>query len=95
METPDIRNIEEFIKTLDEKELLYLNRLVVERLKLLAQQKSTTQMSRFNIGERVCFIDTFGKEQKGIIVKLNKKTISVKTDNGENWNVAPAFLKHV
>jgi hypothetical protein len=41
MEEIDIRKIEDFIKVLGENELLYLNRLVVERLKLIHQQKST------------------------------------------------------
>ena len=91
----DVRKIEEFIKVLDEKELIYINRLIIERLKLLSQQRSTTQMTRFNIGERVAFVDNNGKEQKGIILKLNKKTVTLKTDSGERWNVAPVFLKPV
>ena len=47
----DIQRIEDFIKTLGGDELIYITRLVVERLKLLSQMKSTTQMARFNIGE--------------------------------------------
>jgi hypothetical protein len=39
---------EAFIKELGEDELLYLNRLIVERLKLIAQEKSTRAMGRFN-----------------------------------------------
>ena len=42
----DATKIESFIKGLAEEELLYLNRLIVERLKLIAQQKSTRAMSR-------------------------------------------------
>ena len=40
-ENIDATKIESFIKELGEEELRYLNRLIVERLKLVAQEKST------------------------------------------------------
>jgi hypothetical protein len=89
----EIRRIEDFIKTLGEKELRYVNRLVIERLKLVHQEKSTAQMKRFNIGERVEFTTPHGVKKKGLIVKLNKKTASIHTDDHEHWNVAPGLLK--
>jgi len=88
----EIRRIEDFIKTLGEKELRYVNRLVIERLKLVHQEKSTTQMKRFNIGERVKFTTPLGLKKNGVIVKLNKKTASIHTDDNEHWNVAPGLL---
>jgi hypothetical protein len=50
-------------------------------------------MSRFNIGEKVRFTDHDGNIKIGIILKLNKKTASIKTEDGQYWNVAPALLK--
>ncbi len=91
----ELRRIEDFIKTLGEKELRYINRLVIERLKLINQEKSTTQMKRFNIGERVQFTDSVGAKKTGIIIKLNKKTVSIHTDDGESWNVAPGLLEEI
>ena len=85
--------IEEFIKDLSEEELLYLNRLIVERLKLISQAKSTKAMARFNIGEIVQFEDNDGKTITGRIIKLNKKTVSLLTKDNHRWNVAPAFLR--
>jgi len=87
--------IESFIKELGEKELLYLNRLVVERLKLIAQEKSTRAMGRFNIGERIEFEDHEGKKKTGTIVRLNKKTATILTDDHQQWNVAPGLLRGV
>jgi len=52
-------------------------------------------MARFNLMERVAFTDSQGKIKNGTIVRLNKKTISVKTDDGQNWNVAPGLLKNL
>jgi len=36
----DIHRIEDFIKQLNEDELIYLNRLLVERIKLFRKQKN-------------------------------------------------------
>jgi hypothetical protein len=52
-----ILNRELFIQALrhmGEDDLLYLNRMVVERLNLLAQAKSTVQLAQFAEGDRVC-----------------------------------------
>lgn len=85
--------IESFIKELGEEELLYLNRLVVERLKLIAQDKSTKAMGRFNLGERVAFAGHGGEPKAGVIIRLNKKTATVRTTDGQQWNVAPSLLR--
>jgi len=88
----DATKIETFIKGLAEEELLYLNRLIVERLKLIAQEKSTRAMSRFNLGEEVRFTDHDGRPKSGRIVRLNKKTATILTSDGQQWNVAPGLL---
>ncbi|MBN2544542.1 MAG: hypothetical protein JXB50_02015 [Spirochaetes bacterium] len=95
MNNVDIRRIEDFIKTLKEDELLYMNRLIIERVKLLSQQKSTAHMAKFNIGERVYFTDYENRLIKGTIFKLNKKTVSIKTDDNYKWNVSPSLIKHL
>ena len=87
--------IEEFIKDLSEEELVYLNRLIVERLKLISQAKSTFEMAKFNIGELVQFEDNDRNTRSGRVIKLNKKTISILTDDRQRWNVAPIFLRGV
>ncbi|HPJ42334.1 MAG TPA: hypothetical protein P5120_18745 [Spirochaetota bacterium] len=94
MNDKDIRKIEDFIKTLGESQLVYLNRLVVERLKLLSQERSTKQMMRFNIGEKVSFLTPDGIKKTGIISKINKKTASIDTPDGGYWNVSPGLLTH-
>ncbi|MBN2352072.1 MAG: hypothetical protein JXD23_05830 [Spirochaetales bacterium] len=89
----EIRRIEDFLKTLGEKELRHVNRLVIERLKLLHQERSTAAMKRFNVGESVSFKTPQGDRKDGIIFKLNKKTASVRTGDHEYWNVAPGLLE--
>lgn len=95
MDRRDTNRIEEFIKDLSEEELRYLNRLIVERLKLISQARSTAAMARFNIGESVQFDTEDGRTITGRIIKLNKKTISILTTERQQWNVAPVFLRSV
>ena len=45
----------EAIRRMNEEDLRFLNRLIVERLKLIAQARSTTMLARFSVGDRVSF----------------------------------------
>jgi transcription elongation factor len=83
----------EAIKRLGEDDLLFLNRLIVERLKLIAQARSTSQMAAFGIGDLVSFYDADGRKREGIVRRLNKKTVSVYTEDGHRWNVPPGLLR--
>ena len=53
------------------------------------------RMLDFAIGDRV----TFQPEGRGIVVgmltRYNKRTVTVITDSGERWNVAPHVLRRV
>jgi hypothetical protein len=83
----------EAIRRMGEEDLLYLNRLIVERLQLIAQARSTALLSRFSVGDRVGFPTSSGERKTGIILKLNKKTAAIQTDDKQQWNVGPAFLR--
>jgi hypothetical protein len=85
----------EAIKRLNEEDLLFLNRLIVERLKLISQARATTLMTSFTRGDRVGFQAPDGRMLEGMVLRLNKKTISVATDDGHQWNVAPGLLRLV
>jgi hypothetical protein len=89
----DRTRIESFIKDLNEDELRYLNRLIVERLKLISQEKSTRSLSRFNLGELVQFTDGDGRLKTGRIIRLNKKTATILTSDGQHWKVSPGLLQ--
>lgn len=39
-------------------------------------------------------LDGYGRETKvGMLTRYNRKTVTVITETGEQWNVAPAFLR--
>jgi hypothetical protein len=83
----------ETIRKLNEDDLHFLNRLIVERLKLISQARSTVMLAHFSVGDRVSFPTTAGGFKSGIIVRLNKKTASITTDDGQRWNVHPGYLR--
>lgn len=80
------------IDQLSEAELIDLNRRIIERLKIMQQVRAHVQMLEFKIGDRVSFQPTGRPAVVGMLTKYNRKTVTVITDQGEQWNVAPALL---
>ena len=85
----------EAIRCMNEDDLRFLNRLIVERLKLIGQARSTSMLARFSVGDRVSFQISSGERKVGVIIRLNKKTAGIVTDEGQHWNVHPGFLTPV
>ena len=83
------------IDQLTEAELMDLNRRIVERLRLLRQVRAHVQMMEFKIGDRVSFQPAGRPPVVGMLTRYNKKTVTVITEQGEHWNVAPVLLKRV
>jgi hypothetical protein len=83
------------IKELSEDELIELNHKIVERLRFLRQMNDHNEMMKFNIGDRVCFKPPGKEIQIGLLIKYNKKTVSVMTDQGQRWNVSPHLLEKI
>ena len=81
------------LRHMGEEDLLFLNRMVVERLNLLAQARSTVQLAQFAEGERVEFTTQDGTVKRAVVVRLNKKTASLRTDDAQTWKVSPALLR--
>jgi len=83
----------EALRHMSEADLRYLNRMVVERLNLLDQARSTVQLAQFAQGDRVSFIANDGMEKHGTVLRLNKKTVSLRTDDQMLWKVSPGLLR--
>ena len=80
------------IDKLSEEELIDLNHRIVERLRFLSQMRAHSQMLDFKIGDRVTFQPQGRPPVVGMLTRYNKKTVTVITDTGQHWNVAPGFL---
>jgi hypothetical protein len=81
------------IDKLSEKELIDLNHRIVERLRFLSQMRAHSQMLDFKIGDRVTFQPEGRPAVVGMLTRYNKKTVTVITDSGQHWNVAPGLLR--
>ena len=80
------------IDKLTEAELIDLNHRVVARLRFLGQMRAHAQMLEFKIGERVAFQPEGRPPVLGMLTRYNRKTVTVVTDSGEQWNVSPGLL---
>jgi len=81
------------IDKLNEAELIDLNNRVVARLKFLSQMRAHADMLDFSIGEKVSFQPDGQPLMHGMIAKYNRKSVTVITENGQQWRVAPVFLR--
>lgn len=85
----------EAIKRWNEEDPHFLNRLIVQRLKLVSQARAATRMTSFTRSHRVGFQAREGRMLEGMVLRLKKRTIRVATDDGHQWNVAPCLLRLV
>ena len=83
------------IDKLSEEELIDLNNRIVARLRFLNQMRAHSQMLDFRIGDRVTFQPEGRQPLFGIITRYNRKSVTVITDGGQHWNVAPGLLRKV
>jgi hypothetical protein len=80
------------IDELSEAELVDLNHRIVGRLRFLSQMRAHSQMLDYKIGETVTFHPDGHPRLFGIVTRYNRKTVTVITDTGQHWNVAPRLL---
>ena len=80
------------IHDLSIEELMELNHHVVDQIKFLETVRTHEQMMTFEPGSRVSFESKYGR-QTGTLIKFNKKTVTVITDNQHRWNVSPHLLR--
>ncbi len=83
------------IDRLTESELVDLNHRVVARLRLLHQARAHAEMLEFKIGDRVTFSPPGEEPITGMLTRYNKKTVTVITDTGRQWNVSPSLICRV
>lgn len=81
------------IDKLTEAELVDLNNRIVERLRLFEQVRAHKAMLDFAIGETVMFEDRNGRTVEGTLTRYNRKSVTVVSNDGRQWNVSPGFLR--
>ena len=82
------------INQLSIAELCDLNEQVVARIKFLEHAQAHLSMMAFNIGAQVSF-ETVEGRKFGRLVKRNRKTVNVDTEDGRRWRISPHLLTAV
>lgn len=83
------------IDNLTEPALIDLNNRIVARLRFLQQLRAHASMLEFSLGERVSFHPDGHPVLFGVITKYNRKSVTVITETGQHWTVAPTFLRKI
>ncbi len=81
------------IDSLDEATLIELNARIVERLQYLHHQRTTAALQDIRVGSGVEFEGPGGVLVRGVVIRRNKKTVTVHADDNRQWNVSPTLLK--
>ncbi|MDD5054847.1 MAG: hypothetical protein PHZ00_01095 [Candidatus Peribacteraceae bacterium] len=76
---------------IDEEHLRILSMRIGDRLDTLRMRREQEQLQRFRILDRVWFLHE-GRSREGTILKINRRTASLRLDDGSQWNVSPHLL---
>jgi hypothetical protein len=96
MSATDTENLPRVLAVLDlltEEELVHLNHVIVERLRLMQQIHHHDKIIQFRIGQPVRFTDSAGRTVRGVVARHNRKSVTVVTADGHQWRVSPQFLE--
>ena len=88
-----IRRFEPLLHGLTHHELTILNKMVIERSRLMHKAGALVSMAKLHVSDRVSWDGVDGTVRTGIIIRLNQKTVSVKTNDNGYWNVSPQLLR--
>ena len=85
------QRIEDFIASLGRDELVYLQGVIVNRLKKLSQAEAKAILSTLNPGDSV-FFNAGEQRLNGRVVQLNRKTVTVACADGRIWRVSAQLI---
>jgi hypothetical protein len=78
------------INDMSYERLFELHEEVVKRLRYLGEMRTRATLDRYQVGDRVKFDDGRGRTVGGVVVRINKKSLTVETPRGR-WSGIPPF----
>ncbi|OEC93550.1 hypothetical protein [Rhizobium sp. YK2] len=81
------------IDSLDEAALISLHDRIVGRLQLLDLEKTVRALRQIKIGGRVIFERPDNTLVSGIVIRRNRKTVSIQVDDNTQWNISPHLIR--
>jgi hypothetical protein len=86
-------NITGFQKAIYPSELVQLNHVIIARLNMMQQLRAHSAMTNFRVGQRVKFTTSDGRIIRGVLSRYNRKSVTLVTQDGAQWRVAPTLLE--
>ena len=87
-----VRNqLRSLLSNLSKEDLKEVNKII----KAIYTNLQREQVNCFSVGDNVDFKAPDGRLIIGSVVRLNEKTVSVRSANGLHWRVSPGFLSKV
>lgn len=77
------------VDNLSLEQLIELHDKIAHRIWELQQTAYSCKLKEFQIGEKVKFQNEQGETVAGIIIRINKKSLTIRTDSGNKWYVHP------
>ena len=94
MENTNMQAILDSISAVDTiGDLKALNRLVVQRIRAVDSQRQSSAAVQLCIGQRVEFKTRRRGTIEGVITKINKMTVKIRTDADVVWTVSPTLVE--
>ena len=89
-----LKRIEETLNSLKRAELITLNNMIIHRIKFLDDFSMFAQNSQFSPGQKVSWTDRSGQVRSGKILRINRKTISIRENNDDEgiWKVSASTI---
>ena len=76
------------------EKLIELHWKILKRIQKIRKMKLYEDLQKFDVGDKVSFKDK-GDIITGIVVRVNQKSLTIKTDQGTTWYVAPALVTKI
>jgi len=81
------------LEKMSDEQLELFHLAIIDVMQRRIEQRNYKELSRFSVGDKVYFVPHDGKKVTGTIIRLNKKTASIHSDDHRDWKVSPQLLK--
>ncbi|TSC62242.1 MAG: hypothetical protein G01um101448_900 [Parcubacteria group bacterium Gr01-1014_48] len=88
------QELEQTIERMNEAELHALFSLVREKLKFFHQMHDLHSLQQFHLFDEVLF-KHHGESIAGIVIRINTRSVTIKTTDRGEWKVSPVFVTKV
>jgi len=83
------------IERLSLEELKELHWKILKRMQKFRKMKLYEDLQKFDVGDRISFKGKGEELLTGTVIRVNQKSLSIKTDQGTMWYVAPALATKI